>query len=467
MNYYQQDLRKAGRLLHHSSAGRRQTGRAAASQLRRTTGSWAATTSQHVWTATDGGCGTILQGDTELARCCVTPSQRSGYCVTTLPRDDADLAAASSHRHHTVTEERLLRHASAEGRRGAGRCFITPSQRSGYCVTTLPRDDAELAAASSHRHRGAATASRLCRGTTRSWPLLRHTVTEERLLRHASAEGRRGAGRCCATPSQGSGYCVTTLPRDDAELAAASSHRHTPPLLRDGAELAAASVTGERLLRHGSAEGRRGAGRCFVTPSQRSGYCVTPLLRDGAELAAAAQHRHRGAATASCLCLGTARSWPLLRHTVTGERLLRHDSAEGRRGAGRCFVTPSQRSGYCVTPSLRKELARCSVTPPLRDGGGWLTAASHLHRHRGTAQRLDGYCDISPQRDARSGSSCRNTTYKTGAFRTIVYCSGYVSDLYVNSVLFAYVKYVCVCVLVCMGVCVCRNELRSRMIRTD
>ena len=142
---------------------------------------------------------------------------------------------------------------------------------------------------------------------------------------------------------------------------------------------------------------------------------------------------------------------PLLRHT-TEERLLRHASAEGRRGADRCCATPSQRSGYCVTPSLRKELARCSVTPPLRDGGGWLTAASHLHRHRGTAQRLDGYCDISPQRDARSGSSCRNTTYMTGAFRTIVYCSGYVSDLYVNSVLFPYVKYVCVCVHVCMWV---------------
>ena len=383
--------------------------------------------------------------------------------------------AAASHRHRGAAIASRLCRGTTRTWPLLHHTVITPSQRSAYCVTPLLRDGAKLAAASSHRHRGAATASRLCRGTTRSWPLLRHTVTEERLLRHDSAEGRRGAGRCFVTPSQRSGYCVTPLLRDGAELAAVAQHRHrgaaTASRLCRGTTrswpLLHHTVTGKRLLRHDSAEGRRGAGRCFVTPSQRSGYCVTPLLKDGAELAAAAQHRHRGAATASCLCLGTARSWPLLRHTVTGERLLRHDSAEGRRGAGRCFVTPSQRSGYCVTPSLRKELARCSVTPPLRDGGGWLTAASHLHRHRGTAQRLDGYCDISPQRDARSGSSCRNTTYKTGAFRTIVYCSGYVSDLYVNSVLFAYVKYVCVCVLVCMGVCVCRNELRSRMIRTD
>ena len=120
--------------------------------------------------------------------------------------------------------------------------------------------------------------------------------------------------------------------------------------------------------------------------------------------------------------------------------------------ARRC-VTPSQRSGYCVTPSLRKELARCIVTPPLRDGGGRLTAASHLHRHRGTAPRLDGYCDISPPRKERSSTSCRNATYKTGAFRAIVYCSGYVSDLYVNSVSVAYVKYGCMCT--CVDVCVC------------
>ena len=102
----------------------------------------------------------------------------------------------------------------------------------------------------------------------------------------------------------------------------------------------------ERLLRYASAKERRGAG-----PLLRHTVTMERLLRH-----ASAEER-RGAG-------------PLLRHTVTMERLLRHASAEERRGAGHCCVTPTQKSGYGVTPLLRNgaEPAQAAATQPTRLG---------------------------------------------------------------------------------------------------